>query len=306
MKAIILKLKKPFFFPSFRAIKKELIHTIASTSLVWQIAFFYLPVSLLFLVSFIHTNPETGSLTLSLHHFKPILSITYYKVILNSLFLSFWTALISLLIAFPLTYFIVFKTNRFKYILLFFLLIPFWTNFLLHIYAWFFILEKNGLINQLLLYTGIINEPLKILHTKSASLILMVYYYLPFMALPIFSALERFNTTYFEASVTLGAGRRQTFFRIVFPIIQKSIISGFFLVFIPAFGEFIIPEFMGGDKVAYVGSVISLFLFEESTGATGLAFTTLSLTILTICSAAIYLFFKALFNYLQGAPLDKS
>lgn len=305
MRALLKRLKPSLTFPSFSAIKREFIHTLGATSLTWQVAFFYIPVTLLFLVSFIQTNPETGYFSLTLTHFNPVLNITYYKVILNSLFLSFTTASISLLIAFPLTYFIVFKTSKFKPLLLFFLLIPFWTNFLLHIYAWFFILEKHGIVNQTLLFLGIIKEPLKILNTKAATLLLMIYYYLPFMALPIFSALERFNTSHFEASVTLGAGRIQTFRRIVFPIIQKSIISGFFLVFIPAFGEFLIPEFMGGDKVAYVGSVISLFLFDQSTGPVGLAFTTLSLSVLCLCSAAIYLFFKATFSALQGVSYDK-
>jgi spermidine/putrescine transport system permease protein len=307
MKTLIQKLKRPFFSrPSLKDIKKEFIHTIGATSLTWQIAFFYIPIALLFAISFTCKDPITGTLKLSLTHFKPIMNITYYKVIFNSLALSLSTAIISLLIAFPLTYFIVFKTSRFRYLLLFFLLIPFWTNFLLHIYAWFFILEKNGLVNQLLMTIGVIKEPIQFLHTVYASLLLMVYYYIPFMALPIFSALERFNTSYYEASVTLGAGRAQTFSRIVFPIIQKSIISGFFLVFIAAFGEFLIPEFMGGDKIAYVGSVISLFLLEESTGPVGLAFTTLALTTLIICSALLYLLMKTLFNYLEGASHDQS
>lgn len=309
IKALIQKLTKNkrrvFPLPTKSNIKKEFIHTIGSTALVWQILFFYLPIACLFITSFTEFGLDGKVTGISLNHFTPILNITYYKVILNSLLLSLSTALISLIIAFPLTYFIVFKTKKWKYLLLFLLLIPFWTNFLLHIYAWFFILEKNGLVNQFLLYAGIINEPLKIIHTKFASLILMVYYYLPFVALPIFSALERFNTSYFEASLTLGATKIKTFCKIVFPLIQKSLISGFFLVFIPAFGEFLIPEFIGGDKNYYVGNVISLFLLGETTAPIGIAFTTLSISILFICSFCIYLLFKTLFSYLQGGIYDQ-
>ena len=150
------------------------------------------------------------------------------------------------------------------------------------------------------MYTGIIKSPLHLLNTSFATLLLMVYYYLPFMALPIFSALERFNISYFEASTTLGASKLKTFLKIVFPLTKKAIITGFFLVFIPAFGEFIIPEFIGGDKIYYVGNVISIHLVGETTAPVGLAFTTLSLAILLICSFCIYTLFQALFNKMQG------
>ena len=169
----------------------------------------------------------------------------------------------------------------------------------------FFILEKNGLVNQFLLYIGVINEPLKILHTKFASLLLMVYYYLPFVALPIFSALERFDVSLFEASLTLGASRVKTFSKVVFPMIQKSLMGGFFLVFIPAFGEFLIPEFMGGYKTYYVGNVISLFLLGETTTPVGIAFTFLSVCVLLICSFAILTLLRALFKMMEGGVYDK-
>ncbi|MCH9616860.1 MAG: Spermidine/putrescine transport system permease protein PotB [Chlamydiia bacterium] len=308
IKTLILKYRKKISLPSLpkkSLIGKELLYAVGSISLLWQILFFYLPLSVLLLTSFLEVDSAGKISGLSLIHFKHILNFTYYKVIVNSLLLSLYTAVLTLLIAFPLTYFIVFRTGKWKYMLLFFLIIPFWTNFLLHIYAWFFILEKNGLINQFLIYTGLIKTPLHLLNTSFASLLLMVYYYLPFMALPIFSALERFDTSYFEASTTLGASKIKTFTKIVFPMIQKAIITGFFLVFIPAFGEFLIPEFIGGDKIYYVGNVISIHLIGETSGPIGLAFTTLSLSILLICSYAIYVGFKALFNAMQGGSYDK-
>lgn len=133
----------------------------------------------------------------------------------------------------------------------------------------------------------------------------MVYYYLPFVALPIFSTLERFDTTFYEVSLTLGAGKFKTLCKITLPLIQKSIIVGFFLVFIPAFGEFLIPEFMGGDKIYYVGNVISLYVLGGITAPVGIAFATFSMCFLLICSFLIYLIFKTLFRTMQGEIHDK-
>ena len=283
-------------------IKRELLHTIGSIALAWQILFFYLPIFFLIVGSF----SPTGTFGFTLSNIMLMMNAAYFKALLNSLLLSLSTATICLLIAFPLSYFIVFKTKKWKYTLLFLLIIPFWTNFLLNVYAWFFLLEKNGLLNQLLLYTGAIKEPMQILYTPFATLLLMVYFYLPFITLPIFSALERFDTTYYEASLILGAGRLQTFSKIVFPMIEKAIISGFFLVFIPAFGEFLIPELIGGDKIYYVGNVMSLYLLGESTAPIGIAFTTLSICFLMICSYLIFISFKTLFRSMQGELHDIS
>lgn len=307
IKALLLKYTKKLpllSFPKASLIFKELLHTITSISVLWQVLFFYMPLLLLFFTSFMNVDTQGVFKGFTLSHFAPILNATYLKVIFNSLTLSISTAIISLLIAFPLCYFIVFRTGKWKYLFLFFLIIPFWTNFLLHIYSWFFLLEKNGLINQFLLYLGVIKTPLHLLNTSYSTLFLMVYYYLPFIALPIFAALERFDTSLFEASTTLGASKRKTFTKIVFPITQKAIMNGFFLVFIPAFGEFLIPEFIGGDKKYYVGNVISLHLLGETTSIIGLAFTTLSLTILFLSSYLIFIAFKTIFRTMQGGLYD--
>ncbi|MCH9811267.1 ABC transporter permease [bacterium] len=303
IRAILLKYRTKLALPSFPkapSILKELLHTISSISLLWQILFFYLPLSLLLFTSFISLNAAGNFTGLTLSHFSPICNATYFKIIFNSLSLSLMTAIICLLIAFPLCYFLVFRTKKWKYILVFFLIIPFWTNFLLHIYSWFFLLEKNGLINTLLLNLGLISSPLHLLNTPISTLFLMVYYYLPFMALPIFASLERFDITLFEASTSLGASRLKTFTKIVFPLLQKAIMNGFFLVFIPAFGEFLIPEFIGGDKTYYVGNVISLHLLGETTSVIGLAFTTLSLLCLFLASYMIFVTFKTIFRKMQG------
>lgn len=298
-----------FSFPTFRLpplsnIKKEFIHCFSSAALIWQILFFYLPISLLLIASFIQYDEHGALQSISFKHFRPICNSVYLKVICNSLALSLTTAVITFFVSFPLAYYLVFHTSKYKYFLLFLLIIPFWTNFLLHVYAWFFILEQNGPVNQLLLFLGIIKEPLAILHTKFATTLLMVYYYLPFFTLPLFSSLERFDKKIFEASLTLGASKKTTITRILIPVLKNAIIGGFFLVFISAFGEFLIPEFMGGDKTFYIGNVISILLLNESTKSMGLAFTVLSTLIMLVVSFLLYISIQRVFNSLQRKCYD--
>ncbi|MFS8563280.1 MAG: ABC transporter permease [Rhabdochlamydiaceae bacterium] len=181
-----------------------------------------------------------------------------------------------------------FSSKKFKNIGLFLLLIPFWTNFLLHVYAWFYVLEKQGFVNNLLLSLNIIQEPILMLNSLFAIMIMMVYYYLPFMVLPIYSSLERFSPSLIEASLDLGASWFQTFRRIMLPLTMRGVRAGFLLVYIPAFGEFVIPELMGGDKQMFVGNVISQYILAQETGSLGAAFTVLSGFILIITVVVLY------------------
>jgi spermidine/putrescine transport system permease protein len=171
---------------------------------------------------------------------------------------------------------------------LFLLLVPFWTNFLLHIYAWFFVLEREGFLNTLLSKLHLISEPLQLLNTPFAIMIMMVYYYLPFMVMPLYSALEKMDPRLIEASFDLGASWRQTVLRVILPLTKKGLKAGFFLVYIPSFGEFAIPELMGGDKWMFVGNVIASYMLGDETGSLGAAFTLL---------AAVALLGSALFFY---------
>ena len=205
-------------------------------------------------------------------------------------------AVICLAVGYPLAYFIAFAGQKFKSILLFLLIVPFWTNFLLHVYAWFFVLEKEGFLNNLLRGLGLIQEPIHFLNTMFATMIMMVYYYLPFMVLPLYSALERFDYRLIEASLDLGASSMQTFRRILLPLTLRGVRAGFFLVFIPSFGEFAIPELMGGDKRMFVGSVVSHYILGEETGSLGAAFTVVSCLILLISAIILYWLIGKLFT----------
>lgn len=280
-------------------IKTYLPFTLGAPAIIWQVLFFYLPIALL--ISSSIYDPQSHAITQK--HFMPLLSRPYITVILNSLSLALSTSVLCLTLGFPLAYFLAFKTNRFRTLLLFLLIVPFWTNFLLHIYSWFFVLEKEGFLNLLLMNLGLIKEPIHFLNNMFATMIMMVYYYLPFMVLPIYFSLERFNSTLIEASLDLGATFNQTFRRVLLPLTMKAISGGFFLVFIPAFGEFIIPELMGGDRYYFVGNVISQFVLGEQTASIGIAFTVMSISCLVLAVAIVFMIFKQVNKLLSGGAL---
>lgn len=273
--------------------------SIGMPALIWQILFFYIPLLIIVVTSFLKTSPQgIEEITFGkiAHFFNPL----YLRVIAFSLLLALANTILCFLLAYPLAYFLAFKERKIKNFLLFLLLIPFWTNFLLHVYAWFYVLEKHGFLNNLLLQFGLVQEPIILLNSSFAIMIMMVYYYLPFMVLPIYTSLERFNMSLIEASFDLGATWMQTFRRIILPLTMRGIRSGFFLVFIPSFGEFAIPSLMGGDKIMFVGNVVSDYILAEGTGSLGAAFMVVSCAILLIFA----IFFYGILGRFRGKVID--
>ncbi len=266
----------------------EFPFAIGIPALIWQILFFYLPLCLIIFSSVLQITDSGAIVGLTYKKLTLFFTPTYLGVIGASLLMAFSNAVICLAVGYPLAYFIAFAGKKFKSILLFLLIVPFWTNFLLHVYAWYFVLEKEGFLNNLLRGIGLIQEPFHILNTMTSTMIMMVYYYLPFMVLPLYSALERFDYRLIEASLDLGASGMQTFRRILLPLTLRGVRAGFFLVYIPSFGEFAIPELMGGDKKMFVGSVVSHYILGEETGSLGAAFTVVSCAILLISSVILY------------------
>ena len=238
---------------------------------------------------------------LTFTHFIHLCNATHMQIIFQSLGTAFLTSLICFLIAFPFAYFLAFKGGKYKTLLLFFLIIPFWSNFLMHVCAWFFVLEKNGFLNNFLLSIGLINEPLHLLNSYFSVVLVMVYHYLPFMVLPIFSSLEKFNTSLTEASSDLGASWGQTFKRVMIPLTMPAIRLGFLLVYIPCFGEFVIPELMGGDKHYLVGNVVTQYMLGERTGPIGAAFTILCCMALIVTLLLFLYFTKKATQILKGS-----
>jgi ABC-type spermidine/putrescine transport system permease subunit I len=160
------------------------------------------------------------------------------------------------------------------------LILPFWTNFLLLVYSWYFLLENDGLVNNALLYLGVIKEPLHMMNSWVATYCGMFYCYLPFMLLPLYSTFDKMNIQLLEASQDLGASHLKTFWNITLPLTMPGIQTGAILVFVPAFGEFVIPALLGGDKNMYIGSVITHYFLTVRNVPLGSAFTCLSSLVL--------------------------
>ena len=180
----------------------------------------------------------------------------YAKVVWKTILLAGGATISCLLIGFPVAYYLARcspKARQFGLILLF---VPFWTNFILRIYGMISILGNHGLINQLGMNLGILHEPIEILYTRTGVYLGLVYNYLPFLVVPVFSALEKLDGTLREAAADLGAGRFQTFWKVVIPNIKEGVLVGSLFVFIPMLGEYVIPDLLGGAKEIFLGNVM--------------------------------------------------
>lgn len=180
----------------------------------------------------------------------------YWKAYLSSLKIATLSTVITLLVGFPLAYGMARAATEWRPTLLMLVILPFWTSFLIRVYAWMGLLSQEGLINQLLLWLGVINAPLMILNTPTAVYIGIVYTYLPFMVLPIYSILEKLDESLLEAAEDLGCSRLMAFWLVTVPLAKNGIIAGCFLVFIPALGEFVIPSLLGGSKTLMIGKIL--------------------------------------------------
>ena len=180
----------------------------------------------------------------------------YWQSYLSSVWIAFFSTLMILLIGYPIAYGMARAPAAWRPTLLMFVILPFWTSFLIRIYAWIGILSPGGLLNTFLQWIGVISEPLTILSTNWAVYIGIVYSYLPFMILPLYSALEKMDDTLLEAASDLGCPPLQSFWKITFPLSLPGVIAGCFLVFIPVVGEFVIPDLLGGSDTLMIGKVM--------------------------------------------------
>lgn len=180
----------------------------------------------------------------------------YWKAYLSSLKIAVIATFLTLLVAYPMAYAMARAAEEWRPTLLLLVILPFWTSFLIRVYSWMGILSNEGLLNALLLKIGLISEPLIILNTSAAVYIGIVYTYLPFMILPIYSTLDKLDASLLEAAEDLGCSRTEAFWRVTFPLSRPGIIAGSFLVFIPTIGEFVIPSLLGGSSTLMIGKVL--------------------------------------------------
>ena len=180
----------------------------------------------------------------------------YYKAYLSSLKIAAISTFFTLLIGYPIAYAMTRASEEWRPTLLMLIILPFWTSFLIRVYALIGILGQEGFLNQALMFLGMTSEPLIILNTPIAVYIGIVYTYLPFMVLPIYSALEKLDDSLLEAAEDLGCSRLKAFWLVTFPLSRGGIIAGCFLVFIPTLGEFVIPSLLGGSNTLMIGKVL--------------------------------------------------
>ena len=231
---------------------------LAVPAVLWLTLFFLLPLGIVFVVSFMTRGTrELYTFPLTLANYARILGPVYRPVFIDSIWIAFITTIICLVTGYPLAFFISTRKSRFmQQFSLFLVILPFWTNFLVRTYAWRFILGNDGILNSFLLNLGLISQPLQMLNTDFAVLVGLVYGFLPFMVLPIYASVERFEFRLVEASHDLGANDWHAFWRVVFPLTLPGVIAGCILVFIPAIGSFITPDMLGGTQGLMIGTLI--------------------------------------------------
>ena len=191
-----------------------------------------------------------------LQDFVDIPDFLYFAAYLSSLKIALISTFLTLLIGYPIAYGMARSAEHWRPTLLMLVILPFWTSFLIRVYAWMGILSTEGYLNQLLLNIGLISEPLTILNTNIAVYIGIVYTYLPFMVLPIYAALEKMDDSLVEAAEDLGCSALSAFWLVTAPLSKPGIIAGCFLVFIPTLGEFVIPSLLGGSNTVMIGKVL--------------------------------------------------
>lgn len=228
-----------------------------SPTLIYLLFTLVLPLLLVVFLSFM-TRGAYGNIIyrVSLDNYTRLMDPLYLRILGYSLATAALTTMGTILIGYPLAYYIARTSPRQRSVYLFLILVPFWTNFIIRIYAWIMILRTEGLLNSFLLKIGFIQAPLEILYTPTAVLIGMVYEFLPFMVLPLYTSLEKIEPAQLEAAADLGARPYMAFLRITLPLSLPGMIAGSILVFIPAMGMFVVPDLMGGAKTILVGNLI--------------------------------------------------
>ena len=235
-------------------------------ALGWTVVFLVLPLILILVLS-LAWRGEYGPVDwgANLRQFLDRLSFDNYVRLADPLYLDvLWTSFrmaalttaICIVVGYPVAYFLARSGVRLRNLLLFLLLVPFWTNFLIRIYAWMILLRTEGLLNRALMGLGILPDPIRIMYTPTAVMIAMVYEFLPFMVLPLYTSLEKIEAHLFEAASDLYARPARTFWRVTLPLSLPGVIAGTILVFIPTMGMFVVPDLMGGARTALVGNLV--------------------------------------------------
>ena len=287
-----------------QAERRSLFNRLALTSpaMIMLIVFLVLPLGIMFAVS-IQAPGDYGGVKWGQHTVEAYINFLwerdlddslsfnadYLGIFQRSFWLSILTTLGCLLIGFPTALYLALQDERRRNLLLFLVTVPFWTNLLVRVYAWMLLLRNGGLIDEGLHGLGFSDASLGILYTDNAVIIGLLYTYLPFMVLPIYTSLEKMDWRLVEAAFDLGANRWKALKRIIIPLAMPGIVAGCILVFIPSLGSYIIPELLGGGKSLMIGNLIQLQFGSSHNWPFGaaLAFALLSLVLLAMLSYSL-------------------
>ena len=266
--------------------------------LLWLTLFFLMPFALVLKISLseaaisippygplVEYADQTLNVFLNLGNYLFLFSDSLYAAAYwGSIKTAFVATIACLLLGYPMAYAMARAPSRWQLVLLLLVMLPSWTSFLIRVYAWMGILSNSGLINNTLLWMGIIETPLQMMNTQFAVIIGIVYAYLPFMVLPLYAHLSRLDNALLEAASDLGSRQINTFIKITLPLSTGGIIAGSMLVFIPAVGEFVIPELLGGPDSLMIGKVLweEFFLNRDWPVASALAMVMLLLLLIPI------------------------
>ncbi|MBD2810614.1 spermidine/putrescine ABC transporter permease PotB [Xenorhabdus sp. Vera] len=237
---------------------RKLFQNIVITGIVsWLMLFVFLPNLMIIGTSFLtRDDANLVQMVFSLDNYTRLFDPLYAEVLLHSLNMAIVATLCCLVIGYPFAFFLARMPKKLRPLMLFLLIVPFWTNSLIRIYGLKMFLSTRGYMNDFLLWAGIIDKPLRIMYTPEAVVLGLVYILLPFMVMPLYSSIEKLDKPCLEAARDLGAGKLQTFIRIIIPLTMPGIIAGCLLVLLPAMGLFYVADLMGGAKNLLIGNVI--------------------------------------------------
>jgi spermidine/putrescine transport system permease protein len=265
---------------------------LSSPAFWYEILLFAAPISIVFVFAFSVLDPlERAPISFTLGSFQRILTPLYLGFLLRTMTWSLGVTVVCLLLGYPTAYYIAIVGKKYRTGLLMAIIIPFWTSFLTRTFSMISLLSYNGFLNQALLFLHLIQEPLSLLNNWRATIYGLVYVFLPMMVLPLYTSLEKFDTSLLEASSSLGAGDVQTFLRITLPLSLPGLAAGSILVFVPCLGAFIIPALLGGTESYMAANLIWTMFLDSHAYPLGSAF---SVTVIAIVMVMMLVYLKFL------------
>jgi len=237
---------------------RGILAILLSPAILWLMLFFVLPLLIVFVVSFSRRSLlGVVEYDFNIQNYIRVFTTPIYLTILwRSILLAIINTGLSLLLAYPFAFFIARQTPKWQTILIFLVMVPFWTNFLIRTYALIFILRDTGLINNMLIAFGVIDQPLTIMFTQGAVILGLLYGYLPFAVLPLYASIEQLDFSYVQAAQDLGANSFYVFVRIILPLTMPGVVAAAIITFIPTLGAYVTPDLMGGGNTFLIGNLL--------------------------------------------------